>query len=75
MFIQVMPDGTRLQLTSGITPIANGSQLRLDSVMRSDEGEYICEGQNGLERVDQSAYIAAYGKSKDKLYYGNHIMV
>ena len=57
-----MPDGSRLQLTNNITPITNGSQLHLDNVARTDQGEYICEGKNGIETLDKSAYIATFGK-------------
>ena len=57
-----MPDGSRLKITNNITPITNGSQLHLDNVARTDQGEYICEGTNGIETLDQSAYIATFGK-------------
>ena len=56
-----MPDGSRLELTNNITPITNGSQLHLDNVARTDQGEYICEGKNGIETLDKSAYIATFG--------------
>lgn len=59
---QVMPDGSRLELNSGITPIVNGSQLHIDHVSRSDEGQYICVGSNGVEKINQSAFIATFGK-------------
>ena len=57
-----MHDGSRIKLTSGITPVTNGSQLHIDHVSRADEGEYVCEGQNGVEKINQTAYLAAMGK-------------
>ena len=69
-----MLDGTRLQLNTGITPIANGSQLHIDHVSRGDEGQYICEGFNGLENISKSAFIAAFGKNSHRFYFATPIL-
>ncbi|OWF37898.1 hemicentin-2-like [Mizuhopecten yessoensis] len=51
-------------VTSGITPIVNGSQLHLDHVSLSDIGEYICYGTNGVETIDLHAFVDTQGPPK-----------
>ncbi|XP_033726191.1 LOW QUALITY PROTEIN: protein sax-3-like [Pecten maximus] len=51
-------------VTSGITPIVNGSQLHLSHVAPGDIGEYICYGSNGVETVDLHAFLDAQGPPK-----------
>ena len=53
--------GVKYPILTGITPIANGSQLHIDHVTRGIEGEYICEGTNGVETIDYGAYLYTYG--------------
>ena len=61
-YIQIRPDGSRLQLNTDITPIANGSQFHIDHVTRADEGQYTCGAHNGLESINKSAFIGIIGE-------------
>ncbi|XP_052786324.1 collagen alpha-2(I) chain-like [Mya arenaria] len=61
VWYKVMFDGSRYPITAGVTKIANGSQLHIDNVNTGIEGEYICEGNNGVELVRKSSYLYTYG--------------
>ncbi|XP_060082150.1 hemicentin-1-like, partial [Ylistrum balloti] len=56
--------GISQAVTTGITPIVNGSQLHLSHISSSDIGEYICYGSNGMETIDLHAYLDAKGPPK-----------
>ncbi|XP_052264973.1 hemicentin-1-like [Dreissena polymorpha] len=58
---KVLAGGTRFPITDGVVPIANGSQLHIDHVSAGIQGEYVCEGTNGVEKVAMSAFINTYG--------------
>ncbi|XP_060608426.1 hemicentin-1-like [Ruditapes philippinarum] len=58
---KVMPDGTKLQVTNGITSVINGSRLHFDRMDSGRVGQYVCEGNNGVEKVQMSAFLNTFG--------------
>ncbi|XP_053386908.1 titin-like [Mercenaria mercenaria] len=58
---KIMPDGSRFQVTNGVTSIVNGSRLHFDRMDSSKIGQYICEGNNGVEKVQMTAALSTFG--------------
>lgn len=44
------------------TTILEDRSLKIDNVTRSDNGEYICEADNGVSSVVSSGFLVVYGK-------------
>ena len=57
-----MKNGNRIPLTQNVTPITHGSRLVVNSASTATEGEYVCEGSNGVETIQTSSYLHLYGR-------------
>lgn len=69
-----MPDGSRVVQTDGVTPTVNGSQLHFNRMDGGKVGQYVCEGNNGVEKVQMSAFLTTFGK-KTCQYVSKNICV
>ncbi|KAL4216414.1 G2F domain [Mactra antiquata] len=59
---KVMPDGSKAIVTTGVvTTAGNVSQLHFDHVDSGREGQYICEGNNGVENIQMTAFLKTFG--------------
>lgn len=46
----------------GRVKVLDDRSLRLDNVILSDEGEYMCEADNAVGAVSASGYMTVYGE-------------
>lgn len=58
----VMPDGSRQEVTSGVTQIGGASTLVRQRTSLPDRGEYICEATNGVETASLSEFVTIQSK-------------